>query len=208
MTERMTEREKMLSSVLYDPMDPDLTRQRDKARRVSAQFNQTDEGDPGERRKLLEELLGAFGEDSEMNPHVKFDYGCNTYIGKNCYFNFNCTILDCGEVRFGDNVLVGPNVSFLTPLHPLLAEERNYRRDENGRRYILEYCKPITIEDNVWFGGSVTVNAGVTIGHDSVIGSGSVVTRDIPPGVLAAGVPCRVIRPLTERDRMAQAPGL
>lgn len=98
--------------------------------------------------------------------------------------------------------MAGPGTSFFTALHPLLAEERNARIDETGRRYNLEYAKPITIEDDVWLGGGVIVNGGVTIGRGAVIGAGSVVTRDIPPGVVAAGVPCRVIRPITEADRM------
>lgn len=98
--------------------------------------------------------------------------------------------------------MAGPGASFFTALHPLLAEERNVRADETGRRYNLEYAKPITVEDDVWLGGGVIVNGGVTIGRGAVIGSGSVVTRDIPPGVLAAGVPCRAIRSVSEADRM------
>ena len=98
--------------------------------------------------------------------------------------------------------MAGPGASFFTALHPLLAEERNVRTDETGRRYNLEYAKPITVEDDVWLGGGVIVNGGVTIGRGAVIGSGSVVTRDIPPGILAAGVPCRAIRPVSEADRM------
>ena len=98
--------------------------------------------------------------------------------------------------------MVGPGGSFFKALHPLLAQERNARTDPDGRRYNLEYAKPITVEDDVWLGGGVIVNGGVTIGRGAVIGSGSVVTRDIPSGVLAAGIPCRVIRPITEEDRM------
>lgn len=137
-----------------------------------------------------------------MYPNVRLDYGCNTYIGSNCYFNFNCIFLDCAEIHVGDNVFVGPNVLFLTPIHPLLAEERNRRVDRDGHIHLFEYCKPIEIESNVWIGGGAIVNPGVTIGHDSVIGSGSVVTKDIPSGVIAAGVPCKVIRKVTEEDKM------
>lgn len=99
-------------------------------------------------------------------------------------------------------MFAGPGLALLTPVHPMLAGERNVRTDPEGRKYNLEYCRPITIGDNVWLGGRVTVNPGVTIGHDTVIGSGSVVTRDIPSGVFAAGNPCRVIRPLSKDDRM------
>ena len=196
----MSEKEKMLSGELYKTSDEELVRQRDLARNASAQYNHTTEEEKERRQEILKELLGSLGEGVEIFPVVQFDYGCNTYIGDNCYINFNCTFLDCAEIRIGNNVFIGPNVSLLTPIHPLLAKERNVRIDENGQRYMIEFCKPITIEDNVWFGGGVTVTPGVRIGHDSVIGAGSVVTRDIPPGVIAAGVPCKVIREITEQD--------
>jgi maltose O-acetyltransferase len=196
----MTEKEKMLSGKLYKTSDEELVKQRDLARNVSALYNQTTEDQKERRQEILKGLLGSMGEGVEIFPSVQFDYGCNTYIGDNCYFNFNCTFLDCAEIRIGNNAFIGPNVSFLTPIHPLLARERNVQVDENGQNYMMEYCKPITVEDNVWFGGGVTVTPGVTIGHDSVIGAGSVVTKDIPPGVIAAGLPCRVIREITEQD--------
>lgn len=198
----MTEKENMLSGILYDTSDEELVKGRDYARLASNKFNKTDETEKEERKIILKELLGSIGENSEMYPNIQFDYGYNTYIGEDCYFNFNCTILDCAEVRIGNNVFVGPNVSFLTPLHPFLSKERNVRTNEKGNKYTMEYCKPITVGDNVWFGGGVIVNPGVTIGHDTVIGSGSVVTRDIPDGVIAAGVPCRVIRKITQEDKM------
>ena len=105
-------------------------------------------------------------------------------------------------MHIGDNVMIGPNVTLATPMHPLLPEERNFRQDTNGRWYNLEYAKPITIEDNCWLASNVVVCGGVTIGEGSAIGAGSVVTRSIPPHSLAVGNPCRVIRPLTEADRM------
>ena len=200
----MTEREKMLSGRLYDPSDPALTRQRRQARRLANAFNRTDEDDTAERRRILHALFGHVGEGTELNPEIRADYGMNTYIGDLCYFNFNTTFLDCAEIRFGTQVMVGPNVSFLTPLHPLVAEERAYRCREDGSLYALEYCRPIYVGSHVWIGGNVTVNGGVSIGGGAVIGSGSVVTRDIPPGVVAAGIPCRVLRPITGADRMEQ----
>lgn len=198
----MTEREKMLSGLLYDPSDRELTDLRQRAFQLVERFNRLQKEDAAAQREILEALLGKMGKNVTFRATVRFDYGCNTYVGDNCYFNFNAVFLDCAPIRIGSNVMVGPGGSFFTALHPLLAEERNARTGPDGRRYNLEYAKPITVEDNVWLGGNVVVNGGVTIGHDAVIGSGSVVTRDIPPGVFAAGVPCRVIRPITEADRM------
>ena len=198
----MTEREKMLSGQLYDPSDEELVRLRRRAFRLVEQFNRLQKEDTADQREILLALLGGIGENVTFRAAVRFDYGCNTYIGDNCYFNFNSVFLDCAPIHIGSNVMAGPGVSFFTALHPLLAEERNVRTDETGRRYNLEYAKPITVEDDVWLGGGVIVNGGVTIGRGAVIGSGSVVTRDIPPGILAAGVPCRAIRPVREADRM------
>ena len=183
----MTEREKMLSGLLYDPSDRELTDLRQRAFQLVERFNRLQKEDAAAQREILEALLGEMGENVTFRAAVRFDYGCNTYIGDNCYFNFNAVFLDCAPIRIGSNVMVGPGGSFFTALHPLLAEERNARTGPDGRRYNLEYAKPITVEDNVWLGGNVVVNGGVTIGHDTVIGSGSVVTRDIPPGVFAAG---------------------
>lgn len=198
----MTEREKMLFGQLYDPSDEELVRLRRRAFRLVEQFNRLQKEDTADQREILLALLGGIGENVTFRAAVRFDYGCNTYIGDNCYFNFNSVFLDCAPIHIGSNVMAGPGASFFTALHPLLAEERNVRTDETGRRYNLEYAKPITVEDDVWLGGGVIVNGGVTIGRGAVIGSGSVVTRDIPPGILAAGVPCRAIRPVSEADRM------
>ena len=192
----------MLSGELYDASNIDLSKQRTLARQAADRFNRTDELEVGKRQEILKQLLGSIGSGVEMYPNVRFDYGCNTHIGNNYYFNFNCIFWDCAEIHFGDNVFVGPNVLFLTPIHPLLSEERNRRVDKNSHTHLLEYCKPIKIEPNVWIGGGVIVNPGVTIGHDSVIGSGSVVTKDIPSGVIAVGVPCKVFRKITEEDKM------
>lgn len=201
----MTEKEKMLAGIVYDTSDPELVRLRNIARDSSQAFNRTLESQTEERRRILEHLLGSFGEGTEIYPTVKFDYGCNTYIGKYCYINFNAVFLDCAEIHLGDNVFVGPNTSFLTPVHPLLSRERNIRIAPDGHTYMLLTCRPITVESNVWLGGNVTVMPGVTIGHDSVIGAGSVVTKNIPSGVVAAGNPCRVLREITEEDSLFHA---
>ena len=198
----MTEREKMLSGLLYDPSDPELSRQREVARNMAAAFNRTTEEEKLKRQEILKALLGSMGEWTELYPSVQFDYGCNTYLGSRCYVNFNATFLDCAEIRLGDDVFVGPNVSFLTPIHPLLARERILRFTSEGRPYTKEACKPISVGDRVWIGGNAVILPGVTIGSDTVIGAGSVVTRDIPAGVLAVGNPCRVLREISERDKM------
>lgn len=196
----MTEREKMVNGEWYDTSDPWLMEQRDKARDAAEQYNRTSEKETKLRRKILEDLLGNIGEHTEIFPTVKFDYGCNLYIGDRCYINFNAVFLDCAPIRLGNDVFVGPNVSFLTPIHPILSKERNVRTAPDGHRYMIERCLPITVEDNVWLGGDVTILPGVTIGHDSVIGAGSVVTKNIPAGVIAAGNPCKVIREITPED--------
>ena len=197
----MTEREKMVAGMLYDSADQELQDLRERCVHLCKKFNDLSELRAAEQKEVLKELLGSVGERLWIRPPLRLDYGCNVYLG-NVSINFNCTMLDVAPIHIGDNVQIGPNVSFFTASHPLLAKERNAQFDETGRRYTLEYGKPITVEDNVWIGGGTIINGGVTIGHDAVIGAGSVVTKDIPAGVVAAGVPCRVIRPLTENDAM------
>ncbi len=197
----MTEKEKMLRGDLYDTSDPELVRLRHIARDTARKYNATNEDDTALRRNLLEKILGKLGEGTEINPDIKLDYGCNTYIGDWCYINFNSVFLDCAKICLGNNVFVGPSVSFLTPIHPMTAAERNIRFAEDGHPYMLESAKPIEVQDNVWICANVVVLPGVTIGHDAVIGAGSVVTKDIPPNVFAAGNPCRVVRPITSQDK-------
>lgn len=198
----MTEREKMIAGMLYDPSDKELNASLIKARKLARAYNQIDEDEPQRREEILKELLCNSLNLPYLQAPIYFDYGCNTTFGKFCSTNFNFTCLDVCPVHIGDNVFIGPNVTLATPMHPLLPEERNVRQDENGRYYNLEYAKPITIEDNCWLASNVVVCGGVTIKEGCVIGAGSVVTRDIPPYSLAAGNPCRVIRKLTDEDRM------
>ena len=146
-------------------------------------------------RSALNELRKCFGsapDDMVLTPPVYFDHGDRVFFGKHFYANTDLTILDENEVRFGDNVFLAPHVSIYTAGHPIDAEVRNTE---------VEYARPVTIGSNVWIGGNVVINPGVTIGDDVVIGSGSVVTKDIPSHVIAAGVPCRVIREITEKDK-------
>ena len=198
----MTEKEKMLAGMLYDPSDSELTELLIKARKLARQYNQIDEDEPEKRIAILRELLPNTPNLPSLQAPVYFDYGCNTYFGKFSGTNFNFTCLDVCPVHIGDNVMIGSNVTLATPMHPLLPEERNVRQREDGSYYNLEYAKPITIENDCWLAANVIVCGGVTIGKGSVIGAGSVVTRSIPPYSLAAGNPCRVIRELTEADRM------
>ena len=198
----MTEKEKMLAGQLYDPSDSELTGLRLKARKLARRYNLTDEDESEKLCEILKELLPNTQEIPGLQAPIYFDYGCNTYFGKCSGVNFNFTCLDVCPVHIGDNVLIGPNVTIATPMHPLLPKERNCRVREDGSLYNLEYAKPITIENDCWLASNVVVCGGVTIGEGAVIGAGSVVTRDIPPHSLAAGNPCRVIREIMEKDRM------
>ncbi|MBQ9608990.1 MAG: sugar O-acetyltransferase [Lachnospiraceae bacterium] len=198
----MTEKEKMLAGKLYDPSDDELATLRTRAHNLSQDYNKTYETEDDRRKEILDVLVPNRKEGVYLQGPIQFDYGIFTTIGENTYVNFNFTVLDCAPVSIGDNVFFGPNVSILTPLHPIRYEERNMFRKENGQMTDREYAKPITVESNCWIAGNVTICGGVTIGSGSVIGAGSVVTRDIPSGVVAAGVPCRVIREITDEDRL------
>jgi maltose O-acetyltransferase len=183
-----SEREKMLAGELYDPLDPELVVARVRARDLCQDLNTTRELDVDQRRRILIDLFGAGGDEVWMQPPFYCDYGSNIFLGKCVFFNFNCVVLDVCEVRIGDFTLFGPAVQIYTATHPLDAELRRQR----------ELGKPVTIGSDVWVGGAAVLLPGVTIGSRSVIGAGSVVTRDIPAGVFAAGNPCRVIRAVTE----------
>lgn len=181
----MTELEKMISGQLYNAEVPELRSMRARAAQLCHKLDQLSPTQEEERRALLKELLGKTGERFTINPGFKCGYGAFITVGENFYANYNCVILDCAPVTFGDNVFIAPNCSFYTAGHPVDAPTRN-----SG----LEFAYPITVGDNVWIGGSVTVLPGVTIGSGSVIGGGSVVVHDIPPNVVAVGNPCRPVR--------------
>lgn len=195
----MTEKEKMEQGLLYDAGDTQLKDLRAKAHRLCKDYNDTYEDETEKREQILAELLPKH-EQLYLQGPIQFDYGYLTEFGEGCYANFNLVVLDCCPVKIGSHVFFGPNCTVATPMHPLLPEERNGFVDENGVFTCLEYAKPISIGDNCWLASGVTVCGGVTIGEGCVIGAGSVVTRDIPDRVLAAGNPCRVIRPLTDED--------
>jgi len=183
-----SEREKMLAGEPYDPLDPELVAARERARDLCHALNATRARDVEVRRRILRELFGKGGDSAWVEPPFYCDYGSNIELGERVFFNFNCVVLDVCPVRIGSFTLFGPAVQIYTPMHPLNAELR--------RR--VEYGKPVEIGDDVWVGGGAIILPGVRIGSRSVIGAGSVVTRDIPEGVLAAGNPCRVIREITE----------
>jgi maltose O-acetyltransferase len=178
-----TERQKMLAGELYDPFDPELVAARDQARSLCAALNASKESERDERRRILDDLFGSGGDTAWLQPPFYCDYGSNIHLGTRVFFNFNCTVLDVCEVRIGDYTLFGPGVQILTPLHP---RDATLRREQ-------EYGKPIEIGADVWVGGGALILAGVRIGSRSIIGAGSVVSRDIPDDVLAVGNPCRVI---------------
>jgi len=184
----MTEREKMLAGELYDPLDPELVAARVRARDLCQELNATREGDAAERRRILCDLFGAGGESAWMQPPFFCDYGTNIELGERVFFNFNCVVLDVCRVRIGSFTLFGPAVQIYTATHPLEAKLRRTR----------ELGKPVEIGGDVWVGGGAIILPGVHIGSNAVIGAGSVVTRDIPAAVFAAGNPCRVIRALDE----------
>ncbi|SDC38881.1 sugar O-acetyltransferase [Nocardioides lianchengensis] len=180
-----TMRERMEAGDAYIADDPELEEASYAARDLMAAVNATGPREGVRRRELLAELLGAIGEQTEIRPPLYVDYGRNIGIGARTFVNFGLVALDVARIEIGDDVQIGPNVQLLTPTHPV---EPGPRRDK------WEAAEPITIGDNVWLGGGVIVCPGVTIGADTVVGAGSVVTKDLPAGVIAVGNPARVIR--------------
>jgi maltose O-acetyltransferase len=175
----------MLAGDLYIADDPELSRDALRAAELMQAFNTSPAGEDAERGRILRELLGALGEGSEIRPPFYCDYGYQTFIGTGCFLNYGVVALDVARIDIGDDVQIGPLVQLLTPTHPVEPEPR---------RAGWEAAEPIAIGDNVWLGGGAIVCPGVTIGADTVVGAGAVVTRDLPAGVVAAGVPARVIR--------------
>jgi maltose O-acetyltransferase len=188
-----SEKDKMLAGQLYDPLDEELVRARDRARGLCQDLNATREADQDLRRRILQELLGQGGDSVWLQPPFYCDYGSNILLGQKVFFNFNCIVLDVCRVTIGDYTLFGPAVQIYTATHPMNAALRRTQ----------EFGKPVEIGSDVWVGGGAIICPGVTIGSRSVIGAGSVVTRDIPEGVLAAGNPCRVIREIAEGEPRA-----
>lgn len=185
-----SENDKMIAGELYDPLDAELARARERARDLCQDLNATRESDQDARRRILIDLFGKGGDSVWMQPPFFCDYGSNILLGERVFFNFNCVVLDVCLVEIGDFTLFGPAVQTYTPRHPMNAE---LRRNQ-------EFGKAIKIGSDVWVDGGAIICPGVKIGSKTVIGAGSVVTKDIPAGVFAAGNPCRVIREITEGD--------
>lgn len=186
----MTEKEKMLRGDWYVSLGEELFNDRQNASEIIFEYNSLHPREVEKRIALLKSLFAECPKDFYIEQPFRCTYGYNIHWGENSYANFNCTILDCGRVNIGNNVMIGPNVNIFTANHALSTKERM-----EG----LEYADPVEIGDGVWIGGGTTINPGVKIGKNSVIGSGSVVTKSIPENVLAAGNPCKVIRKLDKK---------
>lgn len=181
---------KLYSATLYD--DEDLIKLNEKKFKFLDEFNSTSYSDYKTREKLLRKYFGKVGKNAIINKPFHCDYGANIFIGDNFYANFNCTMLDCAKITIGDNVFFAPNVSLFTAAHPI---------DKDVRNSTAEYAKEIHIGNDVWIGGNTVINPGVTIHDNVVIGSGSVVTKDTPTGVIAVGNPCHVLRKIDDKDK-------
>lgn len=189
----MNHKERMINNLPYKSWLDGLSEDRLECKKKIYEYNNLRPEDDEGRRKILKELLGRMGEGYfNIEPPFRCDYGYNIEIGDNFFANYNFVVLDVGKIRIGNNVQIAPNVSIYSASHPVHPETRN-----TGYEYGID----ITIGDNVWIGGSVCILPGVTIGDNAVIGAGSVVTKNIPGNVIAAGNPCRVIREITEDDR-------
>ena len=189
----MTEKEKMQSQFLYDANDAALQQDRLTAKILCHEYNLLSPTDTEKQEAILRKLFGKTSDSFCVLSPIWCDYGYNIEIGANFFANHNTVILDCAKVTFGDNVFVAPNCGFYTAGHPVDSDRRNQG---------LEYAYPITVGDNVWIGAGVHVMPGVTIGSNVVIGGGSVVVKDIPDNSVAVGNPCRVIRGITEEDKL------
>ena len=189
----MSELKKMLKGEWYKATDKELLELRNRARALVEEYNTLSVNDFKSHLKILRKLFKKSHSKTFIEPPLRCDYGFNVSVGKRFYANYNLVLLDSAEIKIGDNVMFGPNVSVYTVNHPLYYEDRN--------KY-LEQAKPVVIEDNVWLGGNVVILGGVTIGKNSVIGAGSIVTKDIPANSLAFGNPCKVVRKITSKDRI------
>lgn len=190
----MTEREKMEQGAWYDPgADRELREARRRAADLAFAHNQTQPSDRDRQGELLRELFGHVGDHASVLAPLQVDYGYNVSLGDRSFINHGAYLMDCAPITIGNDVFIGPNLGAYTAQHPLVAEERNLG---------VERALPITIEDDCWLGGDVKIMPGVTIGRGCVIGAGSIVTRDVPAGHLAVGAPCRVVRAITDEDRI------
>lgn len=189
----MTQRERIRNGLLYTDKTEGLPEERMRGKELVYCFNQTRPSEIEKRKNIAQNLFGKIGKDFWIEPPIHFAYGSNIFVGDHFYANFNLTIVDDIDVIIGNHVLFAPNVTISTTGHPI---------DPDLRKTAQLYSFPVTIEDNVWLGSGVIINPGVTIGRNSVVGAGSVVTKDIPPNVIAVGNPCRVLREISDRDKI------
>lgn len=202
------EEEKIFAGELFCPGDPELKAIKLRTHNLNLDYNRLYEHENQERNRILHEILGGIGEGTFLQGPITFHYGKHTTIGKRTFINFNFTVQDDAIVSIGDDCNFGPNCTIVTPMHPMLPDERKAMLDKDGNVKRFCYAKPVKIGNDCWFGANVTVCPGVTVGNNCVIGAGSVVTKDIPDNCFAAGVPCRVIRELSEADSMIHKPDI
>ncbi len=192
----MTEREKMLNGMLYNAYDGELVELRRKCQLLCEEFNALHgESAAKQRAGLIRKIVGRCGASVKLQPTFWCNYGPLITLGERFYANHNCVMLDCAPITFGDGVMIDPNCGFYAAGHPTDPEQRAAG---------LQFSRPITVGNRVWFGGNVVVLPGVTIGDNTVIGAGSVVTHSIPANVIAVGNPCRVLRPVGENSFPAE----
>ena len=202
----MNQEERIFAGFMFNPGAPELVAIKRRSHDLSREYSALSETETERRTEILSEILGKMGQGVYMQGPIFFHYGKHTEVGNWFFSNYHLTVQDDAKVIIGDGVMFGPNVTIVTPVHPLVASERECMYDENGNINHLCYAKPVTIKDHVWVGANVTICGGVTIGNGCVIGAGSVVTRDIPDNTFAAGVPCKVIRVITDKDSMIHHP--
>jgi len=200
------EEEKIFAGVLFCPGDPELRAIKLRTHNLDVEYNKTFEDETEKRKEIISKIVGKMGSNCFFQGPIYFHYGVHTTIGNNLFANFNFTVQDDARVTIGDNCNFGPNVSIVTPVHPMVASERRLMKDAGGNPRRFCYAKPVSIGNDCWFGANVVVCPGVTIGDNCVIGAGAVVTRDIPANSFAAGNPARVIREITDKDSMKYKP--
>ena len=200
------EEERIFKGIVFSPGDPELVAIKRKTHNLNVDYNQTHEEEFEKREQILREILGEMGEGLRIQGPIAFHYGKHTKIGKRFFAHFNFTVQDDGKVTIGDDCNFGPNVTIVTPVHPMVPEERRVLKSPEGKDAHLCWAKPVHIGNDCWLGANVVVCPGVTIGDGCVIGAGAVVTRDVPPRSFAAGNPCRVIREITDADSMKHKP--
>lgn len=202
----MKEEEKIFKGILFAPGDAELRKIKLKTHNLCTEYNATFEDEEEKRKEIVSAIFDEVGENSFLQGPIFIHYGQHTKIGERFFGNFNLTIQDDAKVTIGDYCSFGPNVTIVTPVHPMLPDERRSMMDKDGVVKHMCYAKPVTVGNDCWLGANVVICPGVTIGANCVIGAGSVVVKDIPSNSFAAGNPCKVIREITEQESMQYKP--